>query len=101
LYDHSLFTVYPSNYEGWGLPIAESVARGIPCIASNTSSMPEIAGDIISYFSPNSTDECLQRVVELLDDDYRDKARHRLAQYKLTSWDDTFQQVEKITGDDK
>jgi glycosyltransferase involved in cell wall biosynthesis len=100
LYDHSLFTVYPSHYEGWGLPIAESIARSVPCIASNTSSMSEIAGDIVNYFSPYSTDECLIRMVELTDNDYRKKVKHGLGQYKLTSWDDTFRQVEKITGDD-
>ncbi|MGH7237975.1 MAG: glycosyltransferase family 4 protein, partial [Candidatus Saccharimonadales bacterium] len=37
LYAHCLFTVYPSFYEGWGLPIAESLSRGIPPICSNTS----------------------------------------------------------------
>jgi glycosyltransferase involved in cell wall biosynthesis len=43
LYDRALLTVYPSLYEGWGLPVAESLARGRICIASRRSSVPEIA----------------------------------------------------------
>lgn len=52
LYNNALFTVYPSLYEGWGLPIAESLARGTPCIASSTSSMPEVAEGLCELLSP-------------------------------------------------
>lgn len=48
LYQNCLLTAYPSLYEGWGLPVAESLRYGKICLASNVSSMPEIA--------PNSTD---------------------------------------------
>jgi glycosyltransferase involved in cell wall biosynthesis len=41
LYRHCLFSVYPSLYEGWGLPVAESIAAGRPCLASSVSSIPE------------------------------------------------------------
>ena len=43
LYRQCMFTVYPSLYEGWGLPVAESLAFGKPCICSNRSSIPEVA----------------------------------------------------------
>ena len=62
LYRHCEFTVYPSFYEGWGLPIGESLAYGVPCLASRTSSMPEVAGELIPYFSPSSADECLKAI---------------------------------------
>jgi glycosyltransferase involved in cell wall biosynthesis len=52
LYDHSLFTLYPSHYEGWGLPVAESLARGKYCIASGTSSLPEVGHDLVDYHDP-------------------------------------------------
>jgi glycosyltransferase involved in cell wall biosynthesis len=52
LYDNCLFTLYPSHYEGWGLPVAESLARGKYCIASGTSSLPEIGGELIDYHDP-------------------------------------------------
>ena len=62
LYQHALFTVYPSRYEGWGLPVAESLAAGKFCLASNAASIPEIGGDLIEYLDP----ECLPQWVERL-----------------------------------
>jgi len=52
LYRHCLFTVYPSLYEGWGLPVGESLAYGKVCIASNRSSIPEIAPDLTDLIDP-------------------------------------------------
>jgi len=98
IYDHSLFSIYPSFYEGWGLPIAESVARGVPNICSNTSSMPEVAGDLVTYFTPVSSDDCLTAITSLLDDKTREVAKSRLSTYKQASWDTTFQQVARIIG---
>jgi glycosyltransferase involved in cell wall biosynthesis len=93
LYSNCLFTIYPSFYEGWGLPIAESIAHGTPVLASNTSSMPEIAGDLIDYFSPTSSDECLQAIIQLMDPAKRTAAKKKLKQYEPTSWDQTFKSV--------
>jgi len=98
IYDHSLFSIYPSHYEGWGLPVAESIAHGVPCISSNTSSLPEIAGDLISYFSPVSTDECLQSICDLLDSNNLRKAKQKIKNYKPTSWDETFGQIQAMIG---
>lgn len=52
LYQHTLFTVYPSIAEGWGLPIAESMHFGKFCITCGVSSMPEVAGKLAEYLSP-------------------------------------------------
>lgn len=52
LYQKTLFTVYPSLYEGWGLPVAESLAHGKFCIASNAASIPEVGGELVHYCSP-------------------------------------------------
>jgi glycosyltransferase involved in cell wall biosynthesis len=93
LYKHCLFSVYPSFYEGWGLPIAESMAYGVPCLASNTSSMPEIAGDLLTYFSPYSTDGCLEAIVSLLNPKKLVEAKKRVARYKPTTWDETFEKT--------
>jgi glycosyltransferase involved in cell wall biosynthesis len=51
-YRHCLATVYPSRYEGWGLPVAESLARGRLVLSSNAASMPEISGDLPCFFDP-------------------------------------------------
>jgi hypothetical protein len=52
LYTHSKFTLYPSLYEGWGLPIVESLQHGKPCLASNTSSMPEAGQGLAVHLDP-------------------------------------------------
>ena len=50
LYAHADFTIYPSSYEGWGLPVSESLAFGkVPIVADN-SSLPEAGGDLAVYF---------------------------------------------------
>ncbi len=96
LYDHCLFTIYPSFYEGWGLPIAESVSRGVPCICSNTSSMKEVAPDYVSFFSPASTDECLAAVQKMLDPKNLDKAKQKLKNYHGTTWNDAYNDIASI-----
>ena len=98
LYQNCLFTIYPSLCEGWGLPIAESLAHGAPCIASNTSSLPEIAGDLISYFSPVSTDECLAAIQSLLEPGGLDAARLRIRDYEPTAWDEAFNTIAQHVG---
>lgn len=95
LYQNCRFTVYPSFYEGWGLPIAESVANGVPCICSNTSSMTEVAPGYVEYFNPCSADECLSAMIKYMDDTIYKKAKLKTQKYKPVSWDDTYKEVEK------
>jgi glycosyltransferase involved in cell wall biosynthesis len=49
LYLHCLFTIYPSSYEGWGLPVAESLAHGKPVITIDGTSLREVGGDLARY----------------------------------------------------
>jgi len=98
LYKNCAFTIYPSFYEGWGLPVAESIGYGVPCLCSNTSSIPEIAGDIVDYFSPSSPEECLEAMVRLLKPAELAKAKKRVVRYVPTSWDTTADAVKQATG---
>lgn len=52
LYDQCLFTAFPSFVEGWGLPVGESLAHGKVCVASSTSSVPEVGGPHAIYVDP-------------------------------------------------
>ncbi|EKM98625.1 MULTISPECIES: glycosyltransferase family 1 protein [unclassified Acidocella] len=52
LYQHCLFTLYPSFYEGWGLPVTESLCYGKPVLASGSSAIPEAGGPFCGYFDP-------------------------------------------------
>jgi hypothetical protein len=62
LYRHCLFTIFPSFVEGWGLPVGESLGYGKVCIASDTSSLPEVGGTLVDYIDPLNLRTGLDRV---------------------------------------
>lgn len=68
LYEDCLFTLYPSLYEGWGLPVTESLAHGAPCLAADKTSIPEAGGALARYFDPDNLHDALRAVREILDD---------------------------------
>lgn len=53
IYQQALALIYPSIFEGFGAPLLEAMCSGIPVISSNTSSLPEVAGDAALYFAPD------------------------------------------------
>ncbi len=57
LYSNALLFVFPSMYEGFGIPVLEAFASGCPIAMSNVSSLPEIGGDAVIYFNPLSEEE--------------------------------------------
>jgi alpha-1,3-rhamnosyl/mannosyltransferase len=62
----SMLAVMPSIYEGFCLPLIESMACGIPTIAANTSCLPEVSGNVLSYFDPISIDDisnCMETAI--------------------------------------
>jgi glycosyltransferase involved in cell wall biosynthesis len=54
--------VFPSLYEGFGLPVLESMLLGTPVVTSRTSSLPEIAGDAALYVNPYETDDIARAI---------------------------------------
>jgi glycosyltransferase involved in cell wall biosynthesis len=97
LYQKTKFTIYPSMYEGWGLPIAESLSYGKLCLASGTSSMQEIAGDLLEYFSPYDTEKCLDKIIKYQNETLlKDKEQQITKNYKATTWQDTYKQVKSF-----
>jgi len=68
LYRHCLFTAFVSFAEGWGLPVGESLAHGKPCVASNTTSIPEVGGDLVRYVDPFDHQEGYRVIKQLVTD---------------------------------
>jgi glycosyltransferase involved in cell wall biosynthesis len=87
LYRNCLFTVYPSFYEGWGLPISESLSYGKVCATSNVSSMPEVGGSWCEYFDPADPDD-ITRVIEqlIVDPAYLEACESRIDPGQLPTW---------------
>lgn len=66
LYLNSVALVYPSLYEGFGLPIIEAMSLGCPVACSDSSSMPEVGGDAVNYFNPNDIDSMTNSIEEVV-----------------------------------
>ena len=69
IYQNAKLFVFPSLYEGFGMPILEAMAAGIPVITSNTSAMPEVAGDAAILVNPLSIEEMSEAMLEVMNND--------------------------------
>ena len=89
LYANCLFSVCISYYEGWGLPIGESLWLGRPVLASNTSSLPEVGGDFVVYTDPTDSVDIESKLSRLIfDAPYRETLTAAISSAPLRTWDD-------------
>jgi len=95
LYDQCLFTIFPSLYEGWGLPVAESLARGKCCLASSASSLPEIVENLLPVLHPHDFISWKKNVMHLIEDNkFRGETEEEIKrQYAITTWRQTSQSI--------
>lgn len=68
IYERAEAFVFPSIYEGFGFPLLEAMARGVPSIAARSSSLPEIGGDAALYFEPQDVDALVSQLARVLGD---------------------------------
>ena len=92
----SALALFTSWEEGYGLPVAEFLQAGIPVIASNATSIPEVAGDLVDYFEPWDS----RGLAELIDrfessEVYRQELLARTSNFVATSWNKTLDDVLK------
>jgi glycosyltransferase involved in cell wall biosynthesis len=101
LYRHALFCVFPSLYEGWGLPVGEALAMGKAVIASGEASLPEVGGELVHYlpaWNPYAWADTIQEYVEnpqLI----RDSEQRVRAHYTPRDWSDTARTVQELIFD--
>jgi len=94
-YDAAKIFVFPSLYEGFGLPPLEAMAHGTPVVTSNTSSLPEVVGNAAVLVNPENVFEIMRALLRvLLDQTVRDKFKQRgYEQAKKFSWDSSARQI--------
>ncbi len=95
IYSAAYAFVYPSLFEGFGMPILESLQSGVPVIVSDTSSMPEVAGAAGLLIDPESPQDIADKMAMLYKDEalYAELRSRCAAQAAHFSWEDTSQSI--------
>lgn len=102
LYSHSEMFVFPTFYEGFGLPVLEAMLCNTPCVLSNVASLPEVAGNAALYFNPENYEEMSRSMEKLIKDkELRNSlvrnAEIRSSQFSLKKFADGFiENIEKL-----
>ncbi len=98
LYVGATAVVYPSLYEGFGLPALEAMAHGTPIITSNTSSLPEVVGKAGWLVDPTDVDAIAQAMVEVLSHPNARQLHHEAAQVQVEkfSWEQTARATRQV-----
>lgn len=101
LYKYALAYIFPSLYEGFGLPPLEAMSAGCPVISSDKTSMPEILGSAAYYFNPEKEDEFLAAIIKVVSDDRlkEDLRKRGYERIKRYSWDECAKKTLKIYDD--
>ena len=86
LYEHAAMLVLPSYEEGFGLPVLEAMACGVPVIVSSRGSLPEVAGPAATPIDPDNAEAFAREMHAVLDDDPSDRIARGLAQASRYSW---------------
>jgi len=97
-YEAAAAFVFPSLYEGFGLPPLEAMAAGTPVVASNVSSLPEVVGDAARLVTPDNVFDIMRGMKEvLLDENLRRELRTRgFARLRKFSWTETAREVLEV-----
>ena len=83
LYQHALVFVFPSLYEGFGIPIIEAFANNCPVCLSNTSCFPEVAGEAAIYFDPLDKDSIRTAISSVIYDPIKAEKLRKAGQIRI------------------
>ena len=92
LYSEAIAFIFPSLYEGFGLPIIEAMACGCPTLSSNRASLPEIGGKAVHFFDPKEIEDMAESIQKVCEDSEYRKTLSRLGinRAKSFNWDSCF-----------
>lgn len=98
LYRHASFCVYPSLYEGWGLPVGEALAMGKAVLSSAEGSLPEVGGDLVRYIDPWDARAWADAIWEWVQDPQKVRQIERKVRqnYKARQWSQTARVVKDV-----
>lgn len=95
LYENAMFTVYPSLYEGWGLPVGESLVKGKICVTTQNSSLPEVGGEFAVYIDASDISSTKQAIRKLIEDStYRQGLEEKIRDsYQPIRWSEVSSRI--------
>jgi len=98
LYNGATLFVYPSRYEGFGLPVLEAMKCGVPVITSNVSSLPEVGGDAAAYVVPHDLENIANSILNIIQSDSlrKELSIKSFERAKLFSWNITAQKTMEV-----
>ncbi len=98
LYRHAKVFVYPTHAEGFGMPLLEAMASGVPIISSNTTSIPEVVGKAGILINPGNIDEIIAAIYKVLSDDevHTRMKRDVLSRATVFRWETAAQKIRDV-----
>jgi glycosyltransferase involved in cell wall biosynthesis len=98
IYNLAKLMIFPSLFEGFGMPLIEAMACGCPIICSDVTSIPEVVGNAAMTFNPNSPEDIAEKLISVWDDDNKRSRMRSLGfeRRKKFSWENTAKQTINI-----
>ena len=98
-YAHAKAVIFPSLCEGFGIPVLEAFYFRKPLLVSNTSSLPEVAGDAAIYFDPTQPDDMAHTILRAMQMDEQEQAQwiqKGMQRLQAFSWQKTSDEIDRI-----